>query len=123
LYSPYISHRLAHFFPEPEPFRPVRVAPGSAENPPPYAYIPFAAGPRSCIGAPFAMMEIKTVLAMTLPRFRMDLVRGQRVDQAMRLTLQPKYGIQMRPQRQDGHAERSRARVLGNVVGATPGPP
>ena len=68
-------------------------------------------------------MEIKTVLAMTLPRFRMDLVRGQRVDQAMRLTLQPKYGIQMRPQPQDGHPERSRAQVLGNVVEATPGPP
>jgi hypothetical protein len=69
------------------------------------------------------MMEIKTVLAMTLPRFRMDLVRGQRVDQAMRLTLQPKYGIQMIPQPQDGQPERSRARVLGNAVGATPGPP
>jgi cytochrome P450 len=122
-YSPYISHRMPHIFPEPETFRPERFAPDSPENPPPYAYIPFAAGPRSCIGAPFAMMEIKTVLAMTLPRFRMDLVRGQRVDQAMRLTLQPKYGIQMRPQPQDGHPERSRARVLGNVVGATPGPP
>jgi hypothetical protein len=69
------------------------------------------------------MMEIKTVLAMTLPRFRMDLVPGQRVEQAIRLTLQPKYPILMRPQPQDGHPERSRALVLGNVVGAMPGPP
>lgn len=36
--------------------------------------------------------------------------------------LQPKYGLQMRPFPQDGRTERSPARVIGNVVGAVPGP-
>jgi cytochrome P450 len=122
-YSPYISHRMPAYFPEPDRFLPERFAPDSPIAPPPYAYIPFAAGPRSCIGAPFAMMEIRTVVAMALQRFRLDLVPGQRVEQVLHTTLQPKYGIRMRPQPQDGHPERSPSRVLGDVVGATPGPP
>ncbi len=119
-YSPYISHHMPAQFPEPETFRPERFDPGTAQ--PPYAYIPFAVGGRSCIGASFAMLEIKTVLAMVLQRVRLDLVPGQRVETVLRATLQPKYGIQMRPQPQDGHSDRSRAAVRGNVVGATPGP-
>ena len=69
------------------------------------------------------MMEIRTVVAMTLQRFRLDLLPGQRVELVLHTTLQPKDGIRMRPQPQDGHPERSPARVLGDVVGATPGPP
>jgi cytochrome P450 len=122
-YSPYISHRIPQYFPAPDTFRPERFDPAGSENPPPYAYIPFAAGPRSCIGAPFATMEIKTVLATTLQRYRLDLVPNQRVVQVSRTTLQPKYGIYMRPQPQDRQPDRSRARVYGDVVGATPGPP
>ena len=40
-----------------------------------------------------------------------------RVEATVRTTLQPKYGLRMRPHFQDGHAERSPARVLGNVIG------
>jgi hypothetical protein len=66
------------------------------------------------------MMELKTVLAMLVQRFRLDLIVNQRVEVTVRTTLQPKYGLLMRPQLQDGHTERSPARVLGNVVGAIP---
>jgi hypothetical protein len=66
------------------------------------------------------MMEIKTVLAMVLQRFRLDLVPGQRIVATVRTTTQPERGILMRPYRQDGHVERSPARVTGNVVGAVP---
>ncbi len=66
------------------------------------------------------MMELKTVLAMLLQRYRLYLIPDQRVEATVRTTLQPKYGLRMRPQLQDGHAERSPARVLGNVVGAVP---
>jgi cytochrome P450 len=123
VYAPYVSHHMPDQFPEPELFRPERFDPASATPPPPYAYIPFAVGPRSCIGAPFATMEIKTVLATILPRFRLDLVPGQTVHATVRTTLQPKHGIRMRPQPQDGHTARSTAPVQGNVLGATPGPP
>jgi cytochrome P450 len=122
MYTPFISHRIAEHFPEPEAFLPERFDPNSANVPPSYAYIPFGGGPRSCVGAPFAMLELKTVLAMILQRFRLDLVPGQQVITTVRTTLQPKHGIRMRPEVQDKHAERSPASVFGNVVGATPGP-
>ena len=118
MYSPYVSHRMAEQFAEPEIFRPERFDPLHGEKHPPGAYLPFGAGPRTCLGAPFAMMELKTVLAMLVQRFRLDLIPNQRVEATVRTTLQPKYGLLMRPHLQDGHAERSPARVLGNVVGA-----
>src|SRR5438067_4550679 len=120
MYSPYVSHRMPEQFPEPEVFRPERFDPASGETHAPYAFIPFGAGPRSCIGAPFAIMELKTVLAMLLQRFRLDLVAGQRVEATVRTTLQPRYGLRMRPHAQDGHTERSPARVHGNVIAAVP---
>lgn len=120
-YSPFVSHRIPAAFPDPETFRPERFDP--AGNPPPsYAYIPFGGGPRSCIGAPFALLEIRLVLAMILQRFRLDLVPDQRIELVLNPALQPKYGLHMRPVPQDGHPERSAAHVLGDVVGATPGP-
>jgi hypothetical protein len=69
------------------------------------------------------MMEIRTVLAMLIQRYRLDLVPDQTVEAVVRTTLQPRTGIRMRPQPQDGHPERSPAAVRGNVVGARPGPP
>src|SRR5207249_4165622 len=116
MYSPYVSHRMPEHFPEPDTFRPERFDPVTGQNIPPYAFIPFGAGPRTCIGAPFAMMELKTVLAMVLQRFRLDLIADQRVEATVRTTLQPKYGLRMRPQPQDGHPEHSPARVWGNVI-------
>ncbi len=122
-YSPFVSHRIPSQFADPETFQPERFDPDHGEDHAPYAFIPFGGGPRSCIGAPFAMMEIKTVLAMLVQRFRLDLVAGQTVEAVVRTTLQPRFGIQMRPQPQDGQTTRSPATVQGNVVGATPGPP
>jgi len=118
IYSPFVSHRIPEQFPEPETFRPERFDPVHGDPIPNYAYIPFAAGPRSCIGAPFATMEIKTVLAMVLQRFRLDLVPGQYIEATVRTTTQPKDHIFMRPYPQDGLVERSPAPVTGNVVGA-----
>ncbi len=115
-YVPFVSHRMPSQFREPETFRPERFDPVNGDPIAPYAYIPFAAGPRSCIGAPFATMEIKTVIAMALQRFRLDLLSGQHIDATVRTTVQPKAGIHMRPHPQDGRTERSVARVTGNVI-------
>jgi cytochrome P450 len=54
-----------HAFPDPEAFRPERFLDGS---PPPYTFIPFGGGMRRCIGAAFAVMEMKTVLSTMLAR-------------------------------------------------------
>ncbi|MEO5953308.1 MAG: cytochrome P450, partial [Chloroflexia bacterium] len=118
LYSPFISHRMTEHWIEPQKFRPERFHPTEGDNIPNYAYIPFAAGPRSCIGAPFATMEIKTVIAMALQKWRLDLVPGQHVVGTVRTTTQPEGAILMRAYPQDGKVERSPAAVTGNVVGA-----
>jgi cytochrome P450 len=119
--SPYVTHHMARYFPEPHTFRPERFDP--AQPPPaPYSYLPFSVGPRSCVGASFATMAVKTVLAMVFQRYRLDLVAGQRVEATARITLQAKEGLRVRVQPQDGRVERSPAAVRGNVVGATPGP-
>ena len=101
MYSPYVSHRMPEQFSDPEVFRPERFDPVSGEKHPSGAFIPFGAGPRTCLGAPFAMMELKTVLAMILQRFRLALVPNQRVEATVRTTLQPRYGLLMRPHLRD----------------------
>jgi hypothetical protein len=80
------------------------------------------ADPGQSAGQSHSWIEIKTVLAMIIQRFRLDLVPPQQVVANVRTTLQPKYGLWMRPYPQDGHPERSPASVRGNVVGAISGP-
>jgi cytochrome P450 len=120
IYSPYITHRMPQYYPAPHAFRPERFDP-AGHPPPPYAYIPFGSGPRTCIGMSFATMEMKTALPMILQRYRLALVPGQRVDATLHVTIQPRYGVRMRVHAQDRRPERSPARVRGNAVGATHG--
>ena len=65
----------------------------------PLAYIPFAFGPRNCIGQGFALMETKIVLAMILQRFSFTLSPTYRHAPVTLLTLRPKYGAQLILQR------------------------
>ena len=55
-----------------------------------FAYIPFGAGPRVCIGMAFAMQEGIILLANLLRAFRFDLVDGHVVMPSQRVTLRPR---------------------------------
>jgi len=110
LVSIYETHRDAEVFAAPLRFIPER---WETIQPSAYEYTPFSAGPRTCIGAAFATMEIKIVLAMILQRFRMALV-PQRIDRFAELVLAPK-ALRMRVLKRDGRFEDSRARLTGDV--------
>ena len=111
LSSIYHTHRIAELYPEPLRFQPER---WQNLDPGPYAYNPFSAGPRMCIGATFAWFEIKIVLAMLLQRFRLELVPNQRIDRYFGITLSPAPRLLMRVSRTDRAFARA-ARVHGNV--------
>ena len=94
LVTPLVAHRDPELFPDPLDFRPER---WRGLDPGPYQYFPFGAGPRMCIGAPFAAQAIRILLAMMLRRFRFELQPGARVDRMVRgITLGPKNGLPMR---------------------------
>ncbi|MGZ3419451.1 MAG: cytochrome P450 [Polyangiales bacterium] len=91
----YMTQRDARWFPDPESFRPERFSPENEAKLPKIAYAPFGAGPRACIGKQFAMIEARLLLATLARRHRLDLVPGHRVVPKPRVTLNPKFGMQM----------------------------
>jgi cytochrome P450 len=94
---PYTMHRRSDYFPDPERFDPERFTPENEKRLPRYAYFPFGAGPRICIGNHFAMMEGHLLLATLVQRVTFELVPGQRIvpDPNKTITLRPKYAMKM----------------------------
>ena len=73
LLSPFITQRLEAFWPDPLRFDPERFAPANAKGRHPFAWFPFSAGPRVCIGKRFSLYEAQLVLAMVMRAFRVRL--------------------------------------------------
>lgn len=93
--SPYVVHRHPDFWPQPQRFDPQRFDPLRGAPSHNFAYIPFGAGPRLCIGHNFARMEAVIIVARLLQRFRFELVKGHRVVPHAGITLRPRDGIKV----------------------------
>jgi cytochrome P450 len=96
--SHYMTHHMAEIYPEPNRFDPQR---WFNFKPDPYAYLPFSAGPRLCVGYHFAMAEIRLALVKIMQRFRLSVVPGSRIDRKVRVTMNPAFGLPMTIHRQD----------------------
>ncbi len=95
----YVTHRHADFWDNPEGFDPERFQPSQVERRHPYAYFPFGAGPRTCIGNHFALLEAVLIVATVASKWRFNLVPGAPVVAQPRVTLRPKGGVLMTIQR------------------------
>jgi cytochrome P450 len=93
--SPFVLHRHRLLWDNPDAFDPARFLNPRRERIDRYAYIPFGAGPRVCIGMGFALQEAMMVLASMLSAFRFDLVEGHEVVAQQRVTLRPRHGLKM----------------------------
>jgi cytochrome P450 len=95
LIVPWLLHRKPSLWENPDRFDPERFAPERASARPRFAYIPFGAGPRICIGAAFAMAEAMLILATIAQRYRLQLKPGFPVEPQGLITLRPRYGLKM----------------------------
>lgn len=92
MYSIYLTHRLEQYWDRPHHFIPERF---DQFKPLPYTYLPFGGGARNCIGAAFAQVEVKIVLARILQQVRLELLPNP-VHAHMGATLEPRPGVMMR---------------------------
>ena len=92
----YALHRHARLWDNPNGFDPNRFLPETAKARDRYAYLPFGAGPRVCVGANFAMMQAQIILGTLLARFHFDPGPGALPHPTMLMTVRPDSGINLR---------------------------
>jgi len=88
--SIYLVHRNASLYPDPTAFNPRRFR---TLKPSAWEFVPFGGGLRKCVGAAFAMYEMKMVLATLLPRVEMHLARTDIHVARRSITLTPSHGL------------------------------
>lgn len=95
LICPYTLHRHPRFWDAPEQFDPERFDRDRATDRPRYAYIPFGAGPRFCIGNHLGLLEATFTIAMVARDLRLTKVPGYRVVAEPMLSLRVRGGLPM----------------------------
>ncbi|MFL6163716.1 MAG: cytochrome P450 [Jatrophihabitantaceae bacterium] len=93
--SPYIMHRHPRYWPDPERFVPERFDRTRSSDRPRYAYLPFGAGRRVCIGSNLAMMEAVFVLSTVVRQLELRKLPGRPVIAEPMLSLRIRGGLPM----------------------------
>ena len=93
--APYVIHRHRLIWERPDEFDPGRFLGENRMRVDRYAYLPFGAGPRICLGAAFALQEATIVLATIAARFSFELAPWVEVEPLLRITLRPRNGLPM----------------------------
>lgn len=111
IFSQFMTHHRADLYPNPEVFDPDRWL---TITPSPYEYLPFGAGPRLCLGAPLALITLKTILPLILKRFRLSVVPYSEITgRVVSTMLNPIFGLPMQIAEPDGRFET--VPIRGNI--------
>lgn len=94
-----VLHQQAAYFDQAGTFDPDRWLPERRASVPKYAYLPFGAGSRLCVGERFAWMEGVLILSALARRWRFDLTPQPPIEPLGLLTLRPKHGLKVRVSR------------------------
>jgi cytochrome P450 len=93
--SPYLLHRHPQFWSDPEKFQPERFAGPDAAQRHKFAYIPFAVGPRHCIGENIAMFEMLVHMHAMTRRFRLKRATNEPIVFEAQINLRPRSNLMM----------------------------
>ncbi len=110
LISPWALHHTPRIWPDPERFDPDRFLPKNEAARHRYAYLPFGAGPRVCLGNHFAYMEAQLAMAVLLRTYRFELLGEEEPEPSA--TLRPKHGVRVRVRLRDHARAMAGAAVL-----------
>jgi cytochrome P450 len=100
--APWVVHRHERLWEAPDFFRPERFLPDARGRIPRFAYLPFGAGPRVCIGMGFALQETIVLLTKLLQRLRFERVDDRPISLRQCMTIQPREKLAMRITRRRG---------------------
>lgn len=95
----YATHRLPEFWNDPYKFDPDRFTKESSVGRSRFAYLPFGAGHRSCIGSYLAIMQSKLIVALIAQRYKLTLMPGHKIEAQAATTMRPKFGVKMNIER------------------------
>jgi cytochrome P450 len=94
--SAWVLHRHKLYWDNPDAFDPERFVPPRADKVERFAYLPFGAGPRVCLGKHLGLMEAVLLMAMIIRDWQPRLREGHPVEPLGRVTLRPRHGLPMR---------------------------